>query len=165
MSTAPCVAFIALGSNLNNPKAQVMSAQRALDTIAGTRVLAHSRLVRSPAMGPAGQPEFVNGVSMVETSLDARDLLEALFAVERAHGRDRSGDRWGPRTLDLDLLLYGNNRIDEPGLAVPHPGLTQRSFVLYPLAELDPDIDIPGAGNIRDLLAHVPADDLTVIED
>ena len=142
-----------------------MSAQRALDTIAGTRVLAHSRLVRSPAMGPAGQPEFVNGVSMVETSLDARDLLKALFAVERAHGRDRSGDRWGPRTLDLDLLLYGNKRIDEPGLAVPHPGLTQRSFVLYPLAELDPDIDIPGAGNIRDLLAHVPADDLTVIED
>jgi len=93
VSGPPRVAFIALGSNLDNPKAQVMSAQRALQALPGTRALAHSRLVSSPAMGPAGQPEFVNGVSMVETTLAARDLLEALLEVERAHGRDRSGNR------------------------------------------------------------------------
>lgn len=159
------VAFVALGSNLDDPRAQVSRAFEALDGIAGVRVTGRSRLYRNPAMGPAGQPEFVNAVARLETSLEPGELLAALLAIETAHGRDRRTDRWGPRTLDLDLALYGDRVIDEPGLTVPHPGLTARAFVLYPLAELAPGLEIPGAGALRDLLARVPADDLKVLED
>lgn len=165
MSEGPRVAFVALGSNLDGPRGQVERALSELGAIPGTSLTAHSRLYRSPPMGPTEQPDFVNAVAALETSLAPRALLDALIGIERAHGRTRDGQRWGPRTLDLDLLLYGELVQDEAGLTLPHPGLTQRAFVLYPLAELAPDLGIPGVGPLRALLARVPAGDLAVIED
>ena len=165
MSGEPRAAFVALGSNLDDPRRQVERALAELDGIPGTRVTAHSHLYRSPPLGPTDQPDFINAVAALETTLAPRALLDALIDIERAHGRIRDGQRWGPRTLDLDLLLHGDTVQDEAGLALPHPGLTQRAFVLYPLAELAPDLGIPGAGPLRALLARVPAGDLAVIED
>lgn len=158
-------AFVALGSNLDDPRAQVVRAFEALGALERTRVTGRSRLYRNPAMGEADQPDFINAVARLETALEPRELLAGLLAIEAAQGRDRGADRWGPRTLDLDLVLYGDRVIDQPGLTVPHPGLTARPFVLYPLAELAPTLEIPGAGALRDLLARVPADDLKVLED
>lgn len=165
MNDEPRVAFVALGSNLDEPRRQVERALERLARLPATRVTGTSRLYRSEPLGVADQPDFVNAVVRLETGLTARALLDALLAVERAHGRTRSAERWGPRTLDLDLLLYADAVLDEPGLEVPHPGLTARAFVLYPLAELAPDLGIPGAGPLRDWLARVPADGLTVLED
>lgn len=99
------------------------------------------------------QPRFVNGVAVLETSLGPRELLDTMLDVERELGRVRDGTRWGPRAIDLDLLLYGSHVVDEPGVRVPHPRLRERRFVLEPLAELDPDIVVPGAGRVSDLLA------------
>lgn len=158
-------AFVALGSNLDDPRAQVVRALEALGGLEHTQVTGRSRLYRNPAMGEAGHPDFVNAVARLETALAPRELLAGLLAIEAAQGRDRGADRWGPRTLDLDLVVYGDRVIDEPGLTVPHPGLTTRAFVLYPLAELAPDLGIPGVGPLRALLARVPAGDLAVIED
>jgi 2-amino-4-hydroxy-6-hydroxymethyldihydropteridine diphosphokinase len=163
--TAPRVAYVALGSNLDDPRAQVVRAFSELDAVPGTRVTGRSSLYRNPAVGEPGQPDFVNAVARVETTLGARDLLDALLAIEVAHGRGRGESRWGPRTLDLDLVVFGDARIDEPGLTVPHPGLTGRAFVLYPLAELAPDLEIPGAGPIHTLIKRVPGDGLAVLED
>lgn len=165
MSGAPRAAFVALGSNLDNPRAQVERALTELGNISGTTLIAHSRLYWSPPLGPPDQPNFVNAVAALETTLTPRALLDALIGIERTHGRTRNGQRWGPRTLDLDLLLVGDVVQDEAGLTLPHPGLTQRAFVLYPLAELAPDLGIPGVGPLRALLARVPAGDLAVIED
>lgn len=165
MSGAPRVAFVALGSNLDNPRAQVERALVELGTIADTNLVSHSRLYRSPPLGPPDQPDYVNAVAALETTLAPRALFDALLEIERAHGRTRDGERWGPRTLDLDLLMVGDAVQDEAGLTLPHPGLTQRAFVLYPLAELAPDLGIPGAGPLRAVLARVPVGDLAVIED
>lgn len=165
MTGARRVAFVALGSNLDGPRDQVERALTELLRIPRTELTGRSRLYRSRPLGGLDQPDFVNAVARLETGLAARELLEALLEVERAHGRVRGGERWAPRALDLDLLLYGDEVIDEPGLVVPHPGLTTRSFVLYPLAELAPELGIPGAGPLREVLARVPADELAVIED
>ena len=140
-------AWIGLGSNLGDPVHQLNDALAALETFPSTRLLRVSSFYRSRPMGPQDQPDFVNAVAELDTALPALQLLDALQAVEQAQGRVR-GQHWGPRTLDLDLLLYGNERISLPRLEVPHPGLPERAFVLYPLAELDPDLDIPGVGSI-----------------
>src|SRR5690606_808780 len=124
LMAAPRVAFVALGSNLDDPERQVARAFDALARLPDTALTARSRLYRSAPLGDADQPDYVNAVARLETRLAARELLDALLAVERAHGRVRDGERWGPRTLDLDLVLYGDEVIDEPGLRVPHPGLT-----------------------------------------
>lgn len=165
MNAEPRAAFVALGSNLDDPVAQVRRALDELGALPATAVSGRSRLYRSPPLGAPDQPHFVNAVARLETRLAPRELLDALLGIERAHGRRRDGRRWAPRSLDLDLLLYGAEVIREPGLEVPHPGLTGRAFVLYPLAELAPGLGIPGAGPLRGLLARVPADELTVIED
>jgi 2-amino-4-hydroxy-6-hydroxymethyldihydropteridine diphosphokinase len=150
-------AWIGLGSNLADPAAQVAAAFAALDRLPGSTVRARSRLYRCAAWGVRDQPDFVNAVAQIETTLSPRALLDALLEIERAFGRDRSrAERWGPRVLDLDLLLYAAQRIDEPGLRVPHPHLHERAFVLVPLAEIAPDLDVPGHGSVARLLAALP---------
>jgi len=150
-------AYVCLGSNLDDPQQQVQRAFAALADLPDTQLLRHSRLFRTEPWGNEDQPAFVNAVAELATALDARTLLDALLAVERTQGRRRDGERWGPRTLDLDLLTFGDARIDEPGLVVPHPRIAERAFVLVPLAELDAGLAIPGIGMVRDLLSHVDA--------
>lgn len=162
--SAPAVAFVGLGANLGEPVASVREALRELDALPDTRLLRASRLYRSRAWGVRVQPDFVNAVAMLETALSARDLLDQLLAIERAHGRERDpATRWGPRTLDLDLLLHGDARIDEPGLQLPHPHLHERAFALLPLAEIAPDAMVPGHGRVRELAAAMADHDLQAI--
>lgn len=157
-------AFIALGSNLYRPADQVASAIAALGDIPQSRVVAASRRYRNPPMGPTDQPDYINAVARVCTRLDPHALLDALQGIEQAHGRMRTGPRWSARILDLDLLLYGDRVIADDRLEVPHPGLPTRSFVLYPLAELEPDLNIPGFGSIATLLAGVSDEELVPID-
>ena len=152
-------AFVALGSNLDDPRAQIERGFAALAALPKTESIARSRLYRSAPWGVAGQPEFVNAVVELETRLASRVLLDTLLAIERKAGRVRDGARWGPRTLDLDLLLYGDSVLHESGLTLPHPHLHERAFVLVPLADLAPDLDVPGRGRVRDLLARIDAHD------
>ena len=154
-------AFVGLGSNLAGrsatPADQIRGAFEDLDLIPMTRLLARSALYANPPFGPVLQPEFVNAAALITTELSARALLDALRRIELTHGRVRDGTRWGPRALDLDLLVFGEAVIDEPDLHVPHRGLPGRNFVLYPLADLDPDLVLPGLGALRALLAKCPA--------
>ncbi|HTI95635.1 MAG TPA: 2-amino-4-hydroxy-6-hydroxymethyldihydropteridine diphosphokinase [Rudaea sp.] len=150
-------AYIGLGSNLADPHAQVEAGIRALSKLPKTRLIARSRLYRSAPWGRADQPEFVNAVVQLETALEPRELLDHLLEIERAAGRERDGTRWGPRVLDLDILAYAQRRIAESGLHVPHPQLHERAFVLVPLAEIAPDLHIPGRGRVADLRAGVDA--------
>jgi 2-amino-4-hydroxy-6-hydroxymethyldihydropteridine diphosphokinase len=143
---------VALGSNLEDPQAQVRRGFEELAALPATRLIARSRLRRTAPVGYAAQPDFVNGCALVETELAPRALLDELLAIERRHGRVRAIAN-GPRTLDLDIVLYGDRQIDEPGLQVPHPRAHERAFVLEPLLEVWPDAVIPGRGAVRDLLA------------
>ncbi|MFD0737925.1 2-amino-4-hydroxy-6-hydroxymethyldihydropteridine diphosphokinase [Lysobacter koreensis] len=161
---AATVAFVGLGGNVGDAAATLRAALRALDGLAGTRLLRASRLYRTPAWGVTAQADFVNAVAMLETRREPQDLLAELLSIERGAGRDRSGDdRWGPRTLDLDLLLHGDTLIDEPGLHVPHPHLHERAFVLVPLLEIAPDLVVPGHGPARELLAAMATVDIQAI--
>jgi 2-amino-4-hydroxy-6-hydroxymethyldihydropteridine diphosphokinase len=155
--SATVVAFIGLGSNLQAPRRQVTTAFGELGLLPYSRLLARSSLYRSDPMGPADQPDYINAVAKLETMLTPQALLDAMLAIERAHGRIRGATRWGPRTLDLDLLAYGDRVIDEPRLRVPHVGIAERPFVLLPLAEIAPDYDVPGRGRVGDLVAACPA--------
>ena len=157
-------AYIGLGSNLADPRAQVTSALRALDALPRSRLLRHSRLYRSAPWGQREQPEFVNAVALLETALAPRELLDALLSIERGAGRARDGTRWGPRVLDLDILLYGERVLDESGLRVPHPHLGERAFVLLPLAEIAPHAQVPGLGRVDTLLARIDAGGCVVLE-
>jgi 2-amino-4-hydroxy-6-hydroxymethyldihydropteridine diphosphokinase len=134
---------IALGSNIEDPEAQVTRAFDEIAALPETRVIARSRLHRTKPVGYANQPDFVNAMALVETSLAPHALLDALLAIERQHGRVRTIPN-GPRTLDLDIILYGNRVIDEPGLTVPHPRAMERDFVMDPLKEVWPNFVIPG---------------------
>jgi 2-amino-4-hydroxy-6-hydroxymethyldihydropteridine diphosphokinase len=160
----PEVAFVGLGANLGEAAQTVREALQELDALPDTRLLRASRLYRTRAWGVEAQPDFINAVAMLETALSARGLLDALLAMERAHGRDRAREtRWGPRTLDLDLLVHGDARIDEPGLRVPHPHLHERAFVLLPLADIAPDTVVPGAGRVLELAAAMAGDGIEAI--
>lgn len=151
---APVIAFVGLGGNVGEAAATLRAAIGDLDALSDTRLLRTSRLYRTPAWGIEDQPDFINAVAMLETQLSAHALLEHLLAIERIHGRARDADqRWGPRTLDLDLLLYGDAMIDQPGLHVPHPQLHKRAFALQPLVEIAPEAVIPGIGRASDALA------------
>jgi len=145
-------AYIGVGSNLDDPVRHVSEAIEDIAALEGVQRVTSSSLYRSAPMGPAGQPDFINAVVAIRTSLSARQLLAGLQAIENAHGRVRGRERWGPRTLDLDLLVYGAETIAEPDLTVPHPGIARRNFVLLPLAELAPDLDIPGLGRAGNLV-------------
>ncbi len=144
--------FIGIGANLNNPKAQVNSALIALSKLKKSCSLAQSSLYRTPPMGPQDQADFVNAVAKLETSLLPIELLNELQTIENSHGRIRKEERWGPRTLDLDLLLYGNQVIEEERLTVPHYGIKQRAFVLVPLAEIEPQLTLPDNSQIAELM-------------
>lgn len=150
-------AFVGLGSNLDDPARQIEDALVALDALPQTRVAEVSGFWRTPPWGQADQPDFVNAVACLECGLDPRELMAGLLRIERAQGRQREGARWGPRIIDLDLLLFADHCIDEAGLVVPHPRMAERVFVLVPLLELDPRIVIPGRGAAADLLAAVDA--------
>lgn len=144
-------AYIGIGSNLDTPERQVREALALLDRIPGTRLLASSSLYRSAPFGGVEQPDFVNAVAAVLTTLAPAALLAALQDLERQRGRQRDVVRWGPRMIDLDLLVYAGRTIDEPGLTVPHPGIAERNFVLLPLGEIAPELVIPGLGRVAGL--------------
>jgi 2-amino-4-hydroxy-6-hydroxymethyldihydropteridine diphosphokinase len=147
----PVSAFVGLGANLGEPESQVRRAVAALGKLPETRLIAASSLYRSEPVGVGEQPDFINAVAKVETSLTARELLDELLALEARFGRERPAPG-APRTLDLDLLLYGDRVIAEPRLAVPHPRMHERAFVLAPLAEIAADTTIPGKGPAAALL-------------
>ena len=152
----PVVAYIGLGANLGDPVFQLLQARQALSRTPHLREVAFSSLYRSTPMGPQDQPDYVNAVMAVETRLAPGPLLEVLHEVENAHGRSRVGDHWGPRTLDLDLLLYGNETVATPTLRVPHPGLGEREFVLVPLLEIAPGLTLPDGQALSDLILTCP---------
>ncbi|HEX5470071.1 MAG TPA: 2-amino-4-hydroxy-6-hydroxymethyldihydropteridine diphosphokinase [Gaiellaceae bacterium] len=146
------VAYIGLGANLGEREATLREALARLGDTDGIRVVAVSSFRETDPVGLLEQPRFLNAAAALETTLSARALLDTLLAVERALGRDRASEaRWGPRTIDLDLLLYGDEEIDEAGLTVPHPRLPERRFVLEPLLELDPELTLPDGRRLRDL--------------
>ena len=159
-------AFVGLGGNLDGPQQRVLRALRRLARLPGVRLSGASSLYRSPPLTAPGVPPqdpYVNAVARLETGLDPQTLLELLHAVEAEQGRRRTAARWGPRTLDLDLLLYGEARLETPDLVLPHPELHRRAFVLYPLAEIDPEARVPGLGGVAALLAGVDTAGLTRI--
>ena len=149
-------AYIGLGSNLGEPLQQLEAAFVALNKLSGSHVIQRSSFYTSKPMGPADQPDYINAVAELETTLAPQDLLLALQAIENLQGRDRSGQRWGARTLDLDLLLYADEVINTERLQVPHPGLAERDFVLIPLAEIAPDVVIPGQPALKQLIEDCP---------
>jgi 2-amino-4-hydroxy-6-hydroxymethyldihydropteridine diphosphokinase len=149
-------AFVALGSNLGDPAAQVRSALGEMEKVPGTRLVRCSSLYRNPPAGGLNQPDYINAVAQVETRIGPRELLERLLEIERAHGRVREYPN-APRTLDLDIALYGDRVVSEPGLVIPHPRLLQRAFVLVPLAEIAPDAKVPGHGRAAELAAKLDA--------
>jgi 2-amino-4-hydroxy-6-hydroxymethyldihydropteridine diphosphokinase len=151
----PVRAFVGLGSNLGDPLNQVRIALGELNQLKATRLLRQSGFYRTPPWGRTDQPDFVNAVAEIETGLSPRQLLDALLHIEARAGRVREGLRWGPRLIDLDLLIYGDARIDEENLHVPHPRMHERAFVMVPLVELEPSFTVPGIGVLADLLAHL----------
>ena len=144
-------AYVGIGSNLDDPVAQATLAFDALARIADTQLVARSPLYRSSPMGPPDQPHYVNAVAALRTRLAPTTLLDALHAIEDARGRRRSGRRWGPRTLDLDLLLHGDGVVTSERLTLPHPGLTARNFVVYPLADIAPALVLPDGRRLADI--------------
>jgi 2-amino-4-hydroxy-6-hydroxymethyldihydropteridine diphosphokinase len=153
---APCKACIALGANIGEPLRQIEAGFTALAALPATRLLARSSLYRSAPVGYADQPDFINAVAIIETSLAPHVLLDALLNIERVNGRVREFPN-APRTLDLDIVLYGDSVVHDPGLTIPHARMLERAFVMVPLAEIGPDMQVPGHGTARALLARVDA--------
>jgi 2-amino-4-hydroxy-6-hydroxymethyldihydropteridine diphosphokinase len=153
------VACIGLGSNLGDRAGHLRAALVAIRELPGTTLSAVSDFIETEPMGPVRQGRYLNAAAAVTTTLSARALLNGVLEIERVRGRDRTREqRWGPRTLDLDLLLWGDAMIDEPGLTVPHPGIRSRAFVLVPLAQIAPDLIVPGTGrSVAGLLAELQA--------
>jgi 2-amino-4-hydroxy-6-hydroxymethyldihydropteridine diphosphokinase len=158
-------ACIGIGSKLDDPVAQVRHALENLHGLQDTRLLASSGLYRNPPMGPIDQPDYINAVAMLLTRLGPRDLLLNLKDIERGQGRPQSsGDRWGPRCLDLDILTYGYRELDESDLTIPHPGISERNFVLFPMLEIVPQLHIPGRGLLKSLVAESDGSSLERIQ-
>lgn len=158
------LAYLGLGSNLSDPAGQVRRALGAIAALPASRLAAASRLYRSPPLGPQDQPDYINAVAALETMLTPRDLLHVLQTIEHDFGRVRLR-RWGERVIDLDVLLYDDLCLDSPELTLPHPGIGERAFVLRPLAELAPDLVIPGLGPLADLLAARAMDTCEPLEE
>ncbi len=154
-TSSPVRTFIGLGSNLEDPLDQVRRALQELAGLEDCQLTCHSSLYRSDPVGPPGQPDYINAVAELKTLLPAHELLDRMQAIEQAHRRVRK-QHWGPRTLDLDLLLYGEEVIDSERLQVPHPFIRERSFVLYPLAEIAPDLVFPDGFRLSGLLTRCP---------
>ena len=147
-------AYVALGSNLDQPVAQIERGFAALASLAGCRLIARSRLYRTQPLGPQDQPEFINAAAGLLTTLTPRELLVELKRLERELGREQPVVRWGPRLIDLDLLVHADARLSESDLTVPHPGLPERNFVLYPLRDIAPELLVPGHGRVSQLAAR-----------
>lgn len=147
-------AYVGLGANVGRREVTLRRAVELLREADGVQVLAVSQLRETDPVGVLDQPQFLNGAVAIETALAPREVLDLLLEIERSLGRVR-GERWGPRTIDLDFLLYGDEVVDEPGLRVPHPRLHERRFALEPLAELEPELDLPGLGSVSDVLAEL----------
>jgi 2-amino-4-hydroxy-6-hydroxymethyldihydropteridine diphosphokinase len=156
-------AWIGVGSNLEDPRAQVLAAIARLGQLPRTRLMLASRLYRSRPFGPVAQPDFVNAVAAILTQLEPPALLAELHAIESSMGRPKRHERWGPRIIDLDLLGFGSERRSNAALTLPHPGIVERNFVLYPLSEIAPDLDLPGLGRVADLAAAVTAEGITLL--
>lgn len=157
-------AYIGLGSNLDGPENQVRKAAQEIGTLDRSRLVMTSPLYRSAPMGGRDQPDYVNAAAALITRLTPRQLLDALLLIERRMGRRRDGERWGPRVIDLDLLMFAGRVVDEPGLTVPHPGICERNFVLYPLRDLAPDLRVPGRGSVRGLAASCCGDGIEPLD-
>jgi 2-amino-4-hydroxy-6-hydroxymethyldihydropteridine diphosphokinase len=157
-------AYIGIGSNLQDPRAQVLTARTHLESLPQTRLVLASPLYASRPLGDIVQPDFVNAVAGVLTRLDAEALLGALRGIETALGRPAARERWGPRIIDLDLLSYGRERRSQGALLLPHPGIVERNFVLYPLADIAPDLDLPGLGRVAELKGRVASLGLTLLQ-
>lgn len=161
---APVRAYVGVGGNEGDVQTVLTEALWAVDALPQTSIRQQSAFYRTPAWGRTDQPDFLNAVVELQTRLEARVLLEALLAIEQRFGRVRSEtERWGPRAVDLDLLLYGDEVLDEPGLRVPHPHLHERAFVLVPLHEIAPGLAVPGQGEVRQLLAAVDVSGIEAI--
>ncbi len=150
-------AYVGLGSNLDDPGAQLSRALQALAGLPETLLVAVSGRYRNPPMGPRDQPDYLNAVAGLLTRLSPGALLDALQGIENDQGRRRDGQRWGPRTLDLDLLAYGNVRLESDALTLPHPGICSRPFVLVPLAEVAPGLRLPDGQSVAALAAAADA--------
>ncbi|MFZ3154266.1 2-amino-4-hydroxy-6-hydroxymethyldihydropteridine diphosphokinase [Pseudomonas sp.] len=157
--------YIGLGSNLAAPLEQLRSALAALAALPHTRLSAQSSFYASDPLGPADQPRYVNAVAALDTELSPLALLDALQTIELEQGRTRKAERWGPRTLDLDILLFGQRQLDEPRLTVPHYHMHARAFVLYPLAEIAPQLRLPDGRALGELLAACPFEGLERIDE
>jgi 2-amino-4-hydroxy-6-hydroxymethyldihydropteridine diphosphokinase len=155
-------AYVAIGSNLQSPRERVLDAMDRIGHLSGAPLL-RSHLYLSKPLGPQDQPDYVNAAVGLLTQLGARELLNALLGIERSMGRSRQ-ERWGPRVIDLDLLWMVDAAVDEPGLTVPHPGVSIRNFVLYPLADIAPTMKIQGIGTVLDLKRSVGGDGISVLE-
>jgi len=153
------LAYIGLGSNLDNPRAHVEQAFTELGEIPNTQLVKRSKIYCSHAVGPGDQPDYINAAALLNTELAPLELLDALQAIEHSHKRVRI-EHWGPRTLDLDILLLDDQIIASERLTVPHPYLAQRSFVLYPLADLAPELTLPDGKHLQELIAQCPRDGL-----
>jgi 2-amino-4-hydroxy-6-hydroxymethyldihydropteridine diphosphokinase len=156
-------AYVAIGSNLNDPQARVLEAFERLAALHAARSVLRSRLYQTRPMGPQDQPNFVNAAAGLLTQSGPRELLDELLGIEQAMGRNRQ-QRWGPRVIDLDLVWMLGETIDEPGLTVPHPGVSMRNFVLYPLADIAPTLAIPGHGKVLELMQNIGGDGISVLE-
>jgi len=157
------LSYIAIGSNQAQPIEQAKQAIKALDKIEKTTLLACSSLYCSAPMGPQDQPDYINAVAKINTSLSAIELLDALQDIEKSQGRIRKDNRWGPRTLDLDILLYGDNVINNERLTIPHYGMKEREFVLYPLFEISPNLQLPDGTSLLENMKNCNKNGLTVI--
>lgn len=155
-------AYIGVGSNLGDSAARVRAAFDSLSRLSGCRLVARSRLYRTRPFGPVEQGDFINAVAGLLTQLSPADLLAGIRGIEVAAGRVR-GQRWGPRTLDLDLLLFGEQRVATADLVVPHPGIAERGFVLAPLADIAPTLRVPGLGAVAELLQNLPDDGIAEV--
>jgi 2-amino-4-hydroxy-6-hydroxymethyldihydropteridine diphosphokinase len=156
-------AYIGVGSNLDNPQVQVASGIDALSALPSTQVIARSRLYLSAPLGPQDQPEYVNAAVGLLTQLDAPSLLSQLKLLEQSLGRGKPIVRWGPRVIDFDLLVFGTARIDSELLTVPHPGLAARAFVVVPLRDVAPELEVPGIGRVSALANRIDASALRVL--
>jgi 2-amino-4-hydroxy-6-hydroxymethyldihydropteridine diphosphokinase len=156
-------AYIAIGSNLRDPIQQVLAGFEALATLPNTQLVLRSKLYRSAPLGPQDQPSFVNAVAGVLTQLDSQSVLTHIKRLESELGRDTPVVRWGPRVIDFDLLVFGVERIQTETLQVPHPGIGERNFVLYPLNDIAPDLNVPGLGPVSQLKAKIARGDLSVL--
>jgi len=157
-------AYIGVGSNLENPRAQVLRGLERIAALTDVRLILRSRLYGSRPLDRSDQPDFVNAAAGVLTRLAPLALLRELEAIERAFGRPAVRERWGPRILDLDLLVHGRERSTDPALLLPHPGIVKRNFVLYPLAEIAPDLNVPGLGRVADLKRRASPEALWPLE-